>query len=534
MKIKKMLSIKLKTLKNFYNANYIVATLVFVFLHLCGNTLLDPVNISQLNNCIIFYLSLCFILTYISKDKTYKDLVTLKIVQVTGIASFLLSLFFLDATTSNIFDSSSKSILLKAYHLKILGGVFALLSLRAPLLGVLPVLSFSILKHRDDIIFGTITTSTDYISVVQFCIFLTMCTFLLKLVKKETYNEKNIFFISILFFFAAYFKSGLGKIILKPYFSWIISNPTFSILERAQYLRCFPPAVFNETLSSYIILVLQKSNTVLNIMALLIELSPLLIIIYPNLLKKIIPVYILFHFTVYMLTGVFFFKWIIFLMIVYFFLQTKKLNMNYISKYTRVYVLIFFIVFSLKDFSGSGFKILNLSWFDSPAVNRISIYAVTETSRDLITNNFWLSRSFSILANRYSSAFNNRFPSSSEGPQELSENKLYLLKKIKPTLLSSDENLNSYRIRLSQELLAIHSYYEKSSYPIWIYNFFPHHVTSLGFPSSFLKDIPLKNILFYEVINETGFLTLSTKKNFMVPLTFDRFIIDIKQNRFKD
>lgn len=405
--------------------------------------------------------------------------------------------------------------------------ISAICSLKFPILGIIPILSFSLLKHRDDVVFDTITTSTDYISVIQFSILLFYIS-LFKIKNKLSSFKADylIVFMCLLIFLASYYKSGLGKISLLPYFSWLASNPTFSILERGWYLNAFPTSVLPSSIYTQLWNLLKNYQQFINVSALLVELSPIFIIIRPKNLFICVPFYLMFHLIVYLCTGVFFYKWMIFLVIIAFYYKRFSYQLKYVTKTSKAYLFCLYILIAFNDFSGTGFKILNLSWFDSPAVNKIEIYAVTKDKLALVPYNYFLSRSFSILANRYAPAFSNRFPQSSEGPSDFLELKKYINHEIYPKT-NRDFNFETYRAKLSNEILSSHKFYQNSKIPLELVNLFPFHIRTHPDILTFFKTIEISDILYYVATNNSGYLNLDPKKKPIVVLGTDTLKVKI-------
>lgn len=202
-------------------------------------------------------------------------------------------------------------------------------------------------------------------------IFDTLLLIWIFLIAKFTLPNKIKYEYLLIIFFAIignwYFQAGMGKWSL----NWRESNHLVNLLA-----SCASYGWDGFGLSSKLSLLLTRFNVEINILTLIIEiLFPLLIMVNKTFTKLVLFGFISFHISVFLVGGIFFWKWIILeilALVGMLFWKLDFLNI-YKKKLLTTYILILAI-------SPSIFRSTRLAWFDSGLTYLYSFYLVDEAS----------------------------------------------------------------------------------------------------------------------------------------------------------
>ena len=373
-------------------------------------------------------------------------------------------------------------------------------------------------------IIGYITNSynsdLDYRSLIYYLSFYLFTLSLLKysdLFLKRQNFLKNLNFLILLTFsihIAVYFNSGIGKIILDS--NYIFNNPTFNGTGMAQITGWFTLEEYFDWVSALVI----KYFVLINLLVCFFQILSPLSLINARFLIVFMIFFELQHITIALLTGVFFWKWIIFNLIFCFILV--KFKSDFIFSRKKIFFLILFCL-SLINF----FNLPRFAWLDSKYINDLQIIAVDKNNKEYtVPSNFFLDGSvisaqhFPNLITDYN--FNTYIGGALEDKdlaKKLNSNCNDMLVQFNPP----KKNVEILKTYVREYFLRyIKNYSEKN------YNLFPHHIWSAFIPFKEFYNLDKKNIKNI-ILNFRSFcLEYDKDKNFYIGKNFStNYIIQL-------
>jgi len=212
-------------------------------------------------------------------------------------------------------------------------------------------------------------STTDWQLIYEIIIFFYLLIYFHLLINSEINNQQmnNYIYISFLPLFASYFKSGIQKITVTNFedkLFYLTDNLTSNILKASLVSNSSPfvylPIELQEKLIFYIDFIIIP----INLFVVFIEIFAILFYIFNKKLNYVIVGLITLHISIFLLTGIFFFKWIILeiLLLIYINQVDFKANIKWIP--SAVLIIIFNFLFFIPS----------LGWYDSHHVNNIKIY----------------------------------------------------------------------------------------------------------------------------------------------------------------
>ncbi|MGI1662811.1 hypothetical protein ACRDNQ_11275 [Palleronia sp. KMU-117] len=236
--------------------------------------------------------------------------------------------------------------------------------------------------------FGIGISQTDYIPVVECALFLGVAHSLLGeglaarmrgLVKRfETLDVMRastvLFVLAVGFHFSNYFYSGLQKVVLEggPVL-WVTDNPTHQLALNAAVGGFLPvahwPGVRDLTLQSATFL-----EPFINVTILLGQLAALVCIARRYSMIGVTLFYDLTHAVIFLVSGIFFWKWIIMNLAL---VAGMRRLPGWVESRSVVVAGVLAVLFAPQ-----AFNIVRLGWYDSPAVVLSEVVAVTEDGRE--------------------------------------------------------------------------------------------------------------------------------------------------------
>lgn len=162
--------------------------------------------------------------------------------------------------------------------------------------------------------------------------------------------------------------AGLGKLVK----GWLVVNQTFNLYSSVQVFGWlqFLPEYIRFNIGS----IIKNYNSLVQISAITLEfLFPIIILLHRRLTLPILSLYIVFHLMVFLLSGIFFWKWILLDISMIFIIKYYQLNLSK-SKYLLLY---FPLLFCNSYFLNS----VSLSWFDSGYVYHYKFHVQTEANK---------------------------------------------------------------------------------------------------------------------------------------------------------
>ncbi|WP_299410276.1 hypothetical protein [uncultured Roseobacter sp.] len=265
--------------------------------------------------------------------------------------------------------------------------------------------------------FGFEISFTDYIPVLEMGVFLGLALMLLGpgLVQRlgplsRMLRNCDLEYAMVLAFMAAvsahfsnYFYSGLQKVILEggP-FLWVLHNPTH-ILGANAYLSGFLPTGTNAELSAFALYSLEIFRPVLNATILVGQLGALVFVARRSMLIAATLFYDITHVAIFFASGIMFWKWVA--------LNTALVAaMRHLPKMAerRTAVIMSCMIVLLAP---EAFNIVRLGWYDTPALTRTEVIAVTKDGNEYeVPSNFFGSYSVTAAQHRLGRTATEHFP----------------------------------------------------------------------------------------------------------------------------
>lgn len=328
---------------------------------------------------------------------------------------------------------------------------------------------------------------TDYIPLLEMGLFLGMALMLMgpglpkrlgafsRMIKRcdPTWAFVLIFMVAVSAHFSNYFYSGLQKLLLDggP-FLWAFSNPTY-ILSANSFVSGYVPIGAFPQLTYSMIAALEVLWPVMNVVILLGQLCALVFVVRRVTLIGATLFYDVTHVVIFFISGIMFWKWVLLN-------SALVVAMRYLpamaERRTSV-VLSTFVVLA----APVTFHIVWLGWYDTPAMARTEIVAVTNDGKEhLVPSNYFGSFSVTAAQHRLGRLEPIIFPTVTLGT---TPNSLNFQQAWNDCAFDSGTTPTTYQIdegRLKSLLQVTHTYALQQSTDDGRYNydFFPHHIWS--------------------------------------------------------
>jgi hypothetical protein len=278
-----------------------------------------------------------------------------------------------------------------------------LLSLFRPGLSVLPViLALAVWQSRNRLVEMTANSVVDFEPIAEWGLFLVFAFVLVMLLSQvarrlrlpftlsESLILQNVFVFAIATHFGNYFFSGLQKVNLDGgAVYWVMNNPTWLLAQHARDMGAFP-VHGADRLHNVIVEGFRAFNGIGNVITLSTQLAAALAVVSLPVSAAFMVVYDIWHLAVFATTGIFFWKWMILNGCCVFALR-------YVASPPLWFRLVMPLVVIV---SPSFFSIARLGWYDSGALNLVTIEAETFSGRRVrVPSNFFGAHSFNVFAN---------------------------------------------------------------------------------------------------------------------------------------
>jgi len=230
--------------------------------------------------------------------------------------------------------------------------------------------------------------------------------------------KSDEFFFSCVIIVAAvhlsnYFYSGLGKLLLKNggVLTWLLHNETYILSVHATDMKLItiqnilPAAGIDLNILPLIIAL----NTPINIAVLLFQLCSVICLLSLKKSAALTVFYDTMHVGIFLLTGIFFWKWII-LNAAFIFSFNALRASGTVKLPMQVFGCLVVIAAPL------FFHIATLAWFDTGAVNEAYFEATTADGTNVrVPSNFFLDSSIDVAIQRFSSPYTGFLPTGTWG-----------------------------------------------------------------------------------------------------------------------
>ncbi|WP_227272506.1 hypothetical protein [Roseobacter weihaiensis] len=331
-----------------------------------------------------------------------------------------------------------------------------------------------------------------------------------------------VFMIAVAAHFSNYFYSGIQKIELDggPFF-WALQNPTH-VLSISAWIGGYFPLGSWPDVATFAIQSAEKTHVVLNITILLGQLVAVLFIAKRATMIGLTLFYDLTHVIIFLVSGIFFWKWII-------------LNLALVAAMRRLPSWV-----EIRSVAAVGvatvvlapavFGIVWLGWYDTRALVVSETYAVTQSGDVLrVPSNFFGTISVTAAQHRFGRTEPGHFPTVTWGSTQTAAD----LKAARSDC-AFDEDLPPRFSRTPEQvaetiqLMHLYALQREERSGQYFYDFFPHHIWSNPLLSKDFGAIAVRDIKHYVYrtrsgcvsLDETGPVFDERKVNeFIVPLS---------------
>ena len=419
--------------------------------------------------------------------------------------SIILGIYFTfsyhDLPYEYIDNSFEKMLFLYGDYLVVM---LIILSIRIPSIGII-IINFIFYEKKlyaENLPFGISGTDWQIVAeVTVFLIFGGISTKLLRLSKFDINDsvdvQKKIIFSALGIYFSSYFFSGFEKITLNTNpFSWVVDNSLFNIIINADIAGISPLKYFVYKNEIYNILI--KSEEFLETFTIFGELFAIFAVLQKRYFIFFLSLMTLMHLVIFIFTGIFFWKWVLFNFILFFFVSKHNIL---IPRNNSNYVLFCAFLF-LGQFI---FYVPKLGWYDSPVMNNTYCMAVNNNGdKFYVPSNYFNDYSITFAQQRFINI--NSIPNIKKVGALGSVRSLNDLKSLNKTQINI-VGFPTYLVEPSSEQTAFvinHHNYMSSHFPFNI-DIYPHHIFSTPQIGKKFCNMHPKKITSYEFYVDTVF-----------------------------
>ncbi|MCD1267067.1 hypothetical protein B5M44_17970 [Shinella sumterensis] len=311
--------------------------------------------------------------------------------------------------------------------------------------------------------------------------------------------EKSQFFNSAVIVMAGvhlsnYFHSGWLKLFLPggSLLTWVTENPTFMLAIHASDVGGFTVLNMMQD-QDWLVPALVWSNTPLNAFVLVIQLYSLFCLLSLRQSAWLTSLYDIMHFGIFLLTAIFFWKWMI-------------LNFAFVYAFSRMR-LKDGPTFSIRLFGCAlvlvapllSFNIVKLAWFDTGAINDAHFEVETASGSILrVPSNFFLEKSINVAQQRIARPVNGFLPTKTWGTVGHDDVRRKLDEACPAT--ASEWDLPTEDLNRISKVVQMHHYRmlglaSADGHPK--YNIYPHHIWSAPWLFPDFDNIDLRQVRKY-------------------------------------
>jgi hypothetical protein len=197
-------------------------------------------------------------------------------------------------------------------------------------------------------------------------------------------NDLNFWRSVIVFHISYYFISGIAKIEISPnFYEWILYNDLSNLFNSSLQMGWLKD--FDNSIIILISTLISYFNVPLNLLTVLIEISSIYFLRRGKTFRIYLIVASLFHFIIYLSSGIFFWKWIIInVVIVVISIIGERESFEKVFDFKPLYFIILVLI------SPIYLRPLSLAWFDTKLVEKYEIYLTDFNGNDFaVTGNFF-------------------------------------------------------------------------------------------------------------------------------------------------
>ncbi len=383
-------------------------------------------------------------------------------------------------------STHTDSLLFATNIVMLVGAIGAVAVFWYPAFVLLPCAAVLAQKMLASQLFGISISRTDYIPVVEMGLFLgiSLCV----LAPSRSYlpfrlgrmiaaadikvTTTLLFLVAVGAHFANYFYSGLEKLALGggP-FLWVTTNPT-EVLSLVSWHSGFLPTGHLAGVSLISIEAAGFLRPFINVSILLAQLGSVVFILRRRSMILATLFYDLTHVVIYLVSGIFFWKWIL-------------LNLGLVAAMRKLPRWVetprpMLLAATMVLLAPIAFQIARLGWYDTPALTRSDLYAVTKDGRELqVPSNYFGTVSVTAAQHRLGRIAEGHYPTITWGSTQSGK---VFLDALDDCSFGSDEpvQFGSDPDRVIRIVQLTHAYalQRAASDGHYRYDRFPHHIWS--------------------------------------------------------
>ncbi|TCR66932.1 hypothetical protein [Rhizobium sp. BK376] len=295
-----------------------------------------------------------------------------------------------------------------------------------------------------------------------------------------------------------YFYSGVGKLFLPNggLLTWVLENKTYFLSLHASDIGFITIQNMLKGLGIHfeITRLLMLLNEPINIAVLVGQLLALVCLLSMKRAAKLTVFFDIMHVGIFVLTGIFFWKWII-LNAAFVFSFTLLAKRNAVDFSTRFYGCVVVVAAPL------AFHVVTLAWYDTGALNESQFEAVTMDGRILpVPSNFFLDSSIDVAQQSFSHPYNGFLPTGTWGTTA-DANVMRSAASDCPGQVTSFSLSDADRTRLSillqrQQHLALNLANRNGNVK---YDIYPHHIWSAPWLFQDFSKLDIRSVKSYRL-----------------------------------
>ena len=365
--------------------------------------------------------------------------------------------------------------------------------------------------------FGVLLSQTEFFPVCEVALFMLIAAAFLFAVRNVTYfaplfrtahsdelsTLEKVALCAVAVHMSNYFYSGVKKWLLGDTpLSWAFENKTSYLLLTADEMGFLPLRAISN-LSEISFLVIDSGNVFLNLLLYGGQLAAVLAVVRVRWLIFITAFYDITHIVIFLVTGIFFYKWII-------------LNFAIIAglvaiRHKVIPTTLKFQLVTTVVLAPAVFWVANLGWWDSRALNHERFFAkLADGSEIEVPTNYWGSLSINYAQMRVTRGkAEGFFPTGTAG--------VFFDQKIMERVNRCDYQFNSDRSarvlknlveapnsRVTQNIRLHHKYVleQVDGAGQTAYDFYPHHIWSMPWLYDEFKALDKRRIVAYRYVVE--------------------------------
>lgn len=421
--------------------------------------------------------------------------------------SIMLGLYALINYQAYLFENPSTQTTHNS--IRYLAVLTAVLSLWKPSFSLFPLTYTVWRKEVDTFHIGLKLSPTDYMPIIEVGLILLVGYLIISILhqKKVLASDRSkqlftwVLIAAIGIHFGNYFHSGLAKLMLDggP-FGWLLENNTHYLIITSLEMGLLPIGSYPYITQS-IFNIFEKHYILFNSVTLLGQLICIYMITSPRKIIIITLFYDLMHISIYLLTGIFFWKWIVLnILIVTAMSLMKRQKLDFTAQSIG-------IIFTLTGIL--AFFTAQLAWYDTKSLKHTYIEA-----KDIQGNvypaptNYFTNASLAFTQGRLLPSWPGHFYRANTLGSTDSYRAMKALNKCEPIMMAENHEFNF--TQLTKFIEKHHNYVLINTNQMgrFNYDYFPHHVWSNPLLYSTFNHLDKRDIVNYRIIVESKCLKL--------------------------